>query len=157
FDGAAVKTAPTLFFLNEGVHFSGTFDDQAALRITQTTSHTGTFRPEQPFTLPTSLIYEGDPKGRWGLLFKPVAGEGAGDLTGLPVNSWSLDFTVAEPTTQTDANGGYSFTGLAPGSYTVGEVPPAGAVPTFPANGATFRDVSVATDQAVSGIDFGIQ
>ena len=46
-------------------------------------------------------------------------------------------------TTTTDANGGYIFTGIAPGSYTVVETPPAGYAidtpatlnPTVPANG----------------------
>jgi hypothetical protein len=37
-----------------------------------------------------------------------------------------------EPTTQTDANGAYSFTGLRVGSYTVTEVLPAGFVETDP-------------------------
>lgn len=54
------------------------------------------------------------------------------------------------PTTTTDANGNYSFTGLLPGSYTVYEALPANVSLTTPA-----RDINVTGGVTVSGVDFG--
>jgi len=58
-----------------------------------------------------------------------------------------------EPTTTTDANGNYSFTNLAPGTYTVAEVGQPGWTQTEPVGGT--YTVTVAAGQNVNGIDFG--
>ncbi len=57
-------------------------------------------------------------------------------------------------TATTDASGNFSFTGLAPGTYTLSEVVPAGFVQTAPAAPGTFS-VTVAAGQNASGFLFG--
>lgn len=54
------------------------------------------------------------------------------------------------PSTVTDVNGNYTFTGLVPGTYTVQEVLPANASLTTPA-----QTVTVSSNATVSGINFG--
>jgi hypothetical protein len=56
----------------------------------------------------------------------------------------------------TDRRGNYTITGVAPGSYRVREIPPAGYRQTVP-NPAkrSFISVTVANDQTITGIDFG--
>src|SRR5262249_38599491 len=55
--------------------------------------------------------------------------------------------------TTTDANGNYSFTNLAPGTYVVAEEAQPGWVQTAP-NGGT-HTVTVGSGQVVTGLDFG--
>lgn len=55
------------------------------------------------------------------------------------------------PSTTTDANGNFFFSGLAPGSYTAAEVLPAGVTLTTPATKA----VTVQTGQTALAVDFG--
>jgi peptidyl-prolyl cis-trans isomerase A (cyclophilin A) len=54
------------------------------------------------------------------------------------------------PTTTTDAQGNYSFTGLAPGTYTVREVAPFGVRSSEP-----LQTVTVSADHTASGVNFG--
>jgi hypothetical protein len=157
--GSAVPTGATLFFLEQGDHYSVTLDEQAATRVSQATPSggvfSGTFAPDGSFTTPAAHVYDGDPNGRWGLLFRDPTSSGS-PVTGITINSWSLNFTVpTEPFVLSDANGNYSFTGLSAGTYALGVVPAAGATVTSPANGAT-QHVSVAANQTVSGVDFGV-
>ncbi len=142
-----VGTGATLFFLNQGDVFFGTFDDQAARSIVGATSpYLGDFRPQEALTLPHAHVYDGDPNGLWQLVF-------LGDVSGITLNSWSLTFTIPEASTQTAADGSYSFTNLAAGTYDVGVVvPPAGAL-TFP---ASTHSVTVGDNQLIGGVDFGI-
>src|SRR5262249_43487707 len=56
-----------------------------------------------------------------------------------------------EPSTVTDANGNFTFTGLAPGTYLVREVVPAGFVQTTP-NPAP---IIVTTGMNIMGVGFG--
>jgi RHS repeat-associated protein len=58
-----------------------------------------------------------------------------------------------EPSTITDSLGHYSFTNLAPGTYTVAEVGQPGWLQTAP--GAGTQSVTVTAGQVVSGVDFG--
>jgi uncharacterized delta-60 repeat protein len=60
---------------------------------------------------------------------------------------------VGEKTATTDANGSYSFAGLAPGSYRVREVVPAGYRITSPPSG--YYDVTVVGGQNATGKTFG--
>jgi protocatechuate 3,4-dioxygenase beta subunit len=57
-----------------------------------------------------------------------------------------------DPLVLTDAQGGYTFDGLLPGSYTVGVLPQAGWVPTTPVGGSVTFDDSRLT---AGGPDFG--
>lgn len=54
------------------------------------------------------------------------------------------------PSTTTDANGNFTFSGIAAGSYTVKEMLPSGGVLTTPA-----QTVTVAANQTASGVIFG--
>src|SRR6266545_3933288 len=147
FDGVNVPDGPTLFFLNQG-SFTGSFDEQASQSIGQATAAdiTGSYRPQQSFATPSAHIYEGDPNGRWGLVF-------LGDLTGVTLHSWSLDFIVPEANAKTDANGNYSFTGLDGGAYNVAVVLPTAATPTT----AVAQAVTVGADAVRSDVNFGIR
>jgi uncharacterized delta-60 repeat protein len=65
-------------------------------------------------------------------------------------------FVAGDPVATTDANGAYSFTGLAAGNYLVRPVPVAGKVTTTPIWGGKFF-VQLGANQDVTGDDFGIQ
>jgi cyclophilin family peptidyl-prolyl cis-trans isomerase len=94
-----------------------------------------------------------------GTAFQDFDGNGTkngGDLglAGLTVfidqnNNGVLD--ASEVSTTTDANGGYTFTALDPGTYTVREVVPTGWSETSAAS----YSVTVAAGQVVTGKDFG--
>jgi hypothetical protein len=96
-----------------------------------------------------------DPNGTWTL---EIDGQPYSDL--LPgdreprLESWSLALTSGDPSTQTDANGAYTFAVLRPGSYTVREVVPAGWTETAPAAGA--QTVSLSSGGTVASVDFGV-
>jgi RHS repeat-associated protein len=74
---------------------------------------------------------------------------------GLP--NWTITLTNTGTgvvsSTKTDANGNYSFTGLQPGTYTVGEVQQTGWQQTAPPGGT--YTVALAANQTVTGQDFG--
>jgi subtilisin-like proprotein convertase family protein len=112
-----------------GPGFLGTiFDDQASTIIFGGTSpYTGPYQPANPL----SVLNGENPNGTWTLEISNVFGTpGAAQL-----QSWSLQVTASEPSTTTDALGNYAFTGLAPGSYAIGVVPPPGLTPNGPASG----------------------
>ncbi len=144
-----------LLLLSPG-SFSGTLSDKASTRVTLATAAniTGNFEPDQPFTTPQGHIYEGNPNGSWDLLFYSEAGDlvNGSHVTNLTLNSWSITYTVPEPSVQTDAKGAFSFTGLAPGNYTVGVVPPQAFVATSPAS----VQVHVSDGQSASAGNFGV-
>jgi len=67
-----------------------------------------------------------------------------------------------EPTRVTGSNGGYAFTGLAAGTYTVAEVSQAGWQQTFPGpSGATAREVTVVAaagdDAPATAVDLAVR
>lgn len=96
-----------------------------------------------------------------GTKFEDVDGDGARDdgepgLAGVVIYLDSNDngsIDAGETSTLSAADGSYSFTDLAPGTYQVRELLPAGWITTLPGNGAV--SVIVAADQTVNGVDFG--
>jgi hypothetical protein len=78
-----------------------------------------------------------------------VDGSGSGD-PGLP--GWAIDLNGGSTTT-TQADGGFAFTGLRPGTYTVREQQRSGWRQTAPAGGST--TVTVVSGQVVGGVDIG--
>jgi hypothetical protein len=139
--GLTVPDLPTLFQIQPGEHFVGSFDQNAAVPITEAASSglvTGTYVPENFFSDPPAHVNGTDPNGTWGLIFESASSAplSSSDIAQLDLKSWSLTFTTPDPTTVTDAGGNYAFTGLAPGSYQVETLLAPVAVQTFPAGGA---------------------
>lgn len=156
--GADVPDLPTLFVIEPGEHFVGTFDDQAATPITDAPNPLppGTYRPQQILNMPTAHVYDGDPNGTWGVAFVSASPDSA-DISGLDLKSWSLNFSLAEPSTSTRADGSYSFTSLAPGAYQVVAPLAPGASATNPSGSVPTQTVAVGPGQSVEGVDFGAQ
>ncbi|TMQ34931.1 MAG: DUF4214 domain-containing protein [Planctomycetota bacterium] len=65
----------------------------------------------------------------------------------------SGSFTPGDPSTITDASGNFEFTGLAPGTYQVGEAVPPGIVQVTPSSG--FWTVVAQDNIPVTGVSFG--
>lgn len=149
--GLSVPNLPNLFTIRPGEHFVGTFDGTStnAVATAPRPLPPGTYAPEQSFDTPLSYINGTDPNGLWGLVF-------FGDTSGLDLKSWSLTFTTQETTTTTDAQGNYSFQGLAAGRYDV-RVALTGADAQTAPTGNAARVVSVADGHDATGNDFGIQ
>ena len=151
--GTTIPNFPTLFILHPGQHFVGSFDGNAQnppITLAGNSPAPGTYQPLNNFTDPPAHIYDGNPNGTWGLVF-------IGDTSHLKLNTWSLTFKVPDPSTTTDANGNYAFTGLAPGSYAVETVLAPGASQTSPAGAGAAQNVTVADGQSATGVDFAIQ
>lgn len=132
---------------SSGDNFTNTIlDDEAATSITAGFApFTGTFRPEGLLS-----AFDGeDPNGTWKLKVYDDLGGFVGTL-----NNWSLEITAPETSTQTDANGKYSFAGLQPDTYTIAEVQQPGWEQTFPDGDGT-HTFMVAANQIVENVDFG--
>jgi subtilisin-like proprotein convertase family protein len=115
-----------LFAGGNGDNFSGTtFDDEAASSINLGIApFEGSFQPEG---LLSDLDGE-NPNGVWTLEISDQALQDEGTL-----NSWSLTLeTAGETSTTTDADGYYSFEGLAQGVYSVREVSHPDWTQTYP-------------------------
>jgi subtilisin-like proprotein convertase family protein len=127
-----------------GENFTGTLDDEAATAVTAGTApFSGSYRPIGPLSTFDGL----GANGTWRLEVADTVELDSGTL-----NSWSLTISTGEPTATTDSAGAYSFT-VAPGSYSVRQVLPAGWVGTTPAGGA--HAVTAVDGQTYSGRDFG--
>ncbi len=149
--GLTVPNLPNLFTIRPGEHFVGTFDGKSTTAVATAPRPLppGTYAPEQSFATPLSYINGTDPNGTWGLVF-------FGDTSALDLKSWSLAFTTTEPSASTDAQGLYSFEGLAAGTYDV-RVALAGADrQTFPGGGAA-RTVVTADGRVATAVDFGVR
>ncbi|MGB0383679.1 MAG: LamG-like jellyroll fold domain-containing protein [Ardenticatenaceae bacterium] len=99
-----------------------------------------------------------DPSGSvQGMKFDDLDGDGVKDPNEPGLSGWEINFTDASGnvfTTTTDANGNYSLSSLAAGTYIVSEVQQAGWIQTYPSAPGT-HTVKLAADQVVEGIDFG--
>ncbi len=147
-DGAGPELVP----MPTGVSFNVTLDDGAATAITSASSpYVGAFQPAQALSGSGLEVYgTADPNGVWYLLFLDPNGNPV-PVSGVSILNWSLTFTQ-EPSTQTNANGDYNyfFTGLNPGTYTVGIAgAAAGPDPT--------RTVGVSTGHTSTGVNFTVQ
>jgi len=97
-----------------------------------------------------------------GIVFNDANGDGIQDdgEMGLASVQVYLDlgnvgyFVTGDPTTMTNATGGYTLSGLAAGNYIVRQALPLGYVQTTPANGFG-RHVTVSAGQTLSGQTFG--
>ena len=91
-----------------------------------------------------------------GQVFNDVAGSGTYASGDPGLSGWTIDlFNAAHnvvATAQTDANGNFTFAGVAPGTYTVAEVTQTGFVQTT--SPASFN-VTVVVGQSLSGLTFG--
>jgi hypothetical protein len=81
----------------------------------------------------------------------PKLGSADANYVPVTVNLYQKGGASPEATTSTDASGNYSFTQLAPGSYTVQEVVPTGWKETANRGAATSDPSGMATVTAVSG------
>ncbi len=140
---------PELIPLSTGSAFNVTLDDSASTPITSASvPFVGTFQPAQAFSTSGLEVYGTNfPNGTWYLLFLDPNGNPV-PVSGVTLLSWSLNF-IQEPSTTTDANGNYSFTGLKAGSYTVGV---AGAV----AGPDPRQSAGVTNGHATTGVNFTV-
>ncbi|HEY9694128.1 MAG TPA: Calx-beta domain-containing protein [Oculatellaceae cyanobacterium] len=133
---------------SNGDNFTNTIlDDEATTSIAgETAPFTGTFKPEGLL----STLDGKNPNGTWKLEITDDEAPDAGTL-----NSWSLTFnsTNAEVSTQTAADGSYSFTNLTPGNYTIREVLQSGWTQTAPSTGS--YTVAYNAGDVVTNRDFG--
>jgi hypothetical protein len=104
--------------------------------------------------------YEVLPGSISGIVFDDQDGNGIMDsgengLPGFDVNlSGTIYGSLVNVTLTSGANGEFSFSGLWPGSYTLGEIFRQGWVQTYPANFASHQ-ISLACEEIRSGITFG--
>jgi subtilisin-like proprotein convertase family protein len=149
--------------MGDGVNFGGsgtnidvTFDDQAATTVPDSGTPPGTYKPLSPL----SVLNGKTADGVWKLKFFDVF---TGGDTGT-LNSWSLNITTAvgEVAVVSAANGDYSFSGLADGSYNVRYNAPAGFfVTNTPVNGpqapnaGQTANVTITGGADVTGVNFG--
>jgi subtilisin-like proprotein convertase family protein len=131
--GTRVKLFQTLTSNGPGFN-NTTFDDSASTSINDAIPpFSGTFRPDEPLS---TFIGE-SALGTWQL---EITDNGAGNTGTL--NNWSMAMTRinAERSTVTDANGDYSFFGLAPGTYDIAQAAIPGYTPTAPRSVTLTRD-----------------
>ncbi|MGI6415525.1 MAG: SdrD B-like domain-containing protein [Thermoguttaceae bacterium] len=130
-----------------GDDFNGTIlDDEAATSIrTGAAPFTGLFRPEGKL-----LQFDGKrATGDWTLeITDTYPGTDGGALL-----NWSIEFTLGEPATLTDATGAYTFTDLPTGTYTVAGTQRRGWLQTAPASDT--YTLYLTPGWIISGRDFG--
>ncbi len=129
-----------------GDNFVNTFlDDEASTAITAGSApFSGWYRPEEALSAFDGL----DPNGLWTL---EITDDASGD-TGTLV-SWSLQITYGDPSAETNVNGDYTISHLAPGDYVVRDELPSGWVHTSPESGA--QNVVVSSGLTTGDVDFG--
>ncbi len=115
---------------------------------------TGANVGDKPIATPTATVT--------GTVFNDANSDGAQDNgeTGLAGVQVYADlgnvgyFVAGDPTTTTNATGGFTLPGLAAGNYVIRQVRPSGDTQTTPANGLG-RHVTVFAGQTLSGENFG--
>lgn len=118
-----------------------TLDDEAGTSIEDASApFSGSFRAQGWL----SLVDGENPNGTWTLIVSDTSVCDVGKLKG-----WSLTFTSSEGSTQTAADGSYSFSGLADGNYQVRLASPSGS-------SELARTATVAHGAAVRGVDFAL-
>jgi CubicO group peptidase (beta-lactamase class C family)/subtilisin-like proprotein convertase family protein len=148
----ALLTSPwgaTVLLVNHeggsGQNFSGILlDDQAPTLVSQGSApFSGRFRPEQPLA-----AFNGhDANGTWTLQLSDTGPSDSATLV-----TWLITVTSAEPSTQTDANGRYSLTGLSAGVFTIRQAVPSNWVATT-LNPAPI--LVAASAASLTGVNFG--
>ncbi len=93
-----------------------------------------------------------------GEVYNDANGNGTLDGGEPGLAGWTVDLLNASnsvvDTATTDSNGTYSFTSIAPGSYTVAEVLQPGYVQTSPPAAGTYA-ITLSTGQIIDNLDFG--
>jgi hypothetical protein len=92
-----------------------------------------------------------------GMKFEDLNGNGAKDSGELGLSSWIIKLVKEGKevaSTETGSGGAYSFTGIAPGSYTVEEVAQTGWTQSYPATG-THPVTLVSGETGPTNVDFG--
>ncbi|NQT39201.1 MAG: proprotein convertase P-domain-containing protein, partial [Planctomycetes bacterium] len=126
-----------------------TLDDEADTHIsTATAPFTGTYRAAELLS-----AFDGeDANGTWTLEIWDRATYDSGELTG-----WSMELCGSMPETSvaTDAQGEFSFSDLAAGSYSIGHELSGGWSHTQPGSG--ILNVDVGEGVVVGNVDFGVR
>ncbi len=130
-----------------GENFTGTtLDDEASTSISSGSApFTGSYQPAGNLSDFDGL----DAAGTWTLQITDTY-PGSDDGT---LNSWSLELDVtgvSEPSAVTDANGDYTFTNLAAGTYIVAEIQQSGWTQTYPATSSSSSTSSSTSADDVS-------
>ena len=99
-------------------------------------------------------VFDGeDPNGQWTLeVFDRGTADGGTAGTG-SLDGWSLRIGSVEPSTGTSSTGGYSLTGLPPGTRVIREVLTDGWFQSAPAGG--FHSVALASNGVLNNVNFG--
>jgi len=122
-----------------------TLDDEAGTWILLGSApFAGSYQPDEALA-----AFDGeDPNGVWTLEITDDWQGNEGTL-----NSWSLTLASVEPSTQTNAEGQYWFTGLWPGTYIVSEILQGGWQQSVPGTGS--HQVTFTSGSLVEDVDFG--
>lgn len=142
-------TTITLFNnVGNGANFSNTTLSDAASVSIDSGSSPFNAGPYTPGLQPLSTFSGKLATGTWQLKVADTASRRTGSIT-----AWSLTITTGpETATTTDSNGNYSFSGLSPGTYTVGQVVPANYLADTPAAAA---QNAVVASAALANLNFG--
>ncbi len=95
----------------------------------------------------------------FGRKWRDDSGDGVLDSGEVFLPDWTISITGPNSfssSTTTDSNGGYSFSGLVPGTFTVSEVNQSGWTQTSPSGGGAF-EILVESGDSISQRDFGNQ
>ena len=92
-----------------------------------------------------------------GTVFNDIGGNAARDLSDPGLQNWRIrlfEASLEVDSTLTDAGGGFRFTNIAPGSYTVSQAVQPGWSQTLPVSGGSYA-LTLLAGQHLAGNDFG--